>query len=537
MIKKYKKLTQLKHFLKRKGTVAGIIVIIIALFTGKKVMYLAAEPEGDKDCLPVYPEESGTPQSVSEIEQAGSLLPWEQKGGTINDASCLDETNVYGIIRVTKEDDIKQALKFAQDRGVKVSIAGVKHSMGGQAFFKNALVLDMTKFNQIVLNEQKNTMMVQTGATWHDIQNFLHPKFAVKAMQSTDIFTVGGSISVNAHGMDHQVGAVGKTIKSMHVMLTDGTIKTASPTENVELFRSVIGGYGLFGIVLDAEIEVTENVAYETKRQIIDYKQFPEVFNNEILPNKNIGLMYSHLSTAPNSFLKELIIYRYEQIEDQDVQFAPLGEVGNVKLRRFIVNFSKQGSVAQRIKWFTEKYVEPRIESCTVNRNQALKEGEACLVARNDPMHDSVPYLRNSLKNDTDILHEYFIPRKEFIPFVDGMRKILQDNKTNLLNASVRVVHKEDIVLNYAPEDMFSIVLYINQTTDAKGNEKMKKVTQELIDLTNKHNGKFFLPYQLHYSPEQLVAAYPQIPSFFEMKKKYDPKEILTNTFYEKYSN
>jgi len=25
-------------------------------------------------------------------------------------------------------------------------------------------------------------------------------------MQSTDIFSVGGSISVNAHGMDHQAG-------------------------------------------------------------------------------------------------------------------------------------------------------------------------------------------------------------------------------------------------------------------------------------------------------------------------------------------
>jgi len=31
-------------------------------------------------------------------------------------------------------------------------------------------------------------------------------------MQSTDIFSVGGSISVNAHGMDHQAGALAKSI-------------------------------------------------------------------------------------------------------------------------------------------------------------------------------------------------------------------------------------------------------------------------------------------------------------------------------------
>jgi FAD/FMN-containing dehydrogenase len=188
-----------------------------------------------------------------------------------------------------------------------------------------------------------------------------------------------------------------------------------------------------------------------------------------------------------------------------------------------------------RLKWFTEKYVEPRVESCSINRNQAQGSGEACLVSRNEPMHDSVPYLKNALKNDTDILHEYFIPRDQFIPFVNGMRDILENNNTTLLNASVRVVHKEDTALNYAPKDAFAIVLYINQTTDAEGNTRMKKVTSELIDLTAKVGGRFFLPYQLHYTPEQLLTSYPELPAFAAMKKKYDPELRLTNTWYNTY--
>ena len=58
-------------------------------------------------------------------------------------------------------------------------------------------------------------------------------------------------------------------------------------------------------------------------------------------------------------------------------------------------------------KWYAEKFIEPRLEACTVSRGQALASGEACLVTRNDPMHDSVAYLRNNLKRETDILHEY----------------------------------------------------------------------------------------------------------------------------------
>jgi len=50
--------------------------------------------------------------------------------------------------------------------------------MGGQAFRKGGVVLDMRGFNRIVLNESTRSVTVQPGATWHDIQNVLHPRFA-----------------------------------------------------------------------------------------------------------------------------------------------------------------------------------------------------------------------------------------------------------------------------------------------------------------------------------------------------------------------
>jgi len=194
------------------------------------------------------------------------------------------------------------------------------------------------------------------------------------------------------------------------------------------------------------------------------------------------------------------------------------------------------GTIPMNVKWYLEKNVEPMMESCTiVPRTQAMAEGEACFVSRNEPMHDSVKYINNNLKNETDILHEYFIPRDQFIPFVDGLRKIVQDHDVNLLNASVRVIHPEHNFLNYAPGEMYSIVLYINQPTTSAGNEKMGIVTRELIDLTADVNGRFFLPYQLHYTPEQLQRSYPMIADFFAQKKVYDPDGLFTNTFYEKY--
>ena len=156
-----------------------------------------------------------------------------------------------------------------------------------------------------------------------------------------------------------------------------------------------------------------------------------------------------------------------------------------------------------------------------------MKDGEACLVSRNDPMHDSVPYLRNALKNDTDILQEYFVPRERLLPFVDGLREVVRKHDANLLNASVRVVGQEDNRLSYAPEPAYSVVLYFNQRTDADGNARMARLTSDLIDLTHAQGGRFFLPYQLHYSPEQLERSYPGNPRLLCREAQVGPGRPL----------
>ena len=72
--------------------------------------------------------------------------------------------------------------------------------------------------------------------------------------------------------------------------------------------------------------------------------------------------------------------------------------------------------------------------------------------------------------------------------------------------------------------------------TDAEGNEKMARFTRELIDLSLQVGGRFFLPYQLHYTADQLRQAYPEIETFFRAKEIYDPNHLFTNTFYNKYA-
>jgi FAD/FMN-containing dehydrogenase len=518
---------------RRKRWLVGVSAI--ALIAAGATIYavpLAADPSAPKDCaniLPVIPVARPHAARVPEPR-------WAQRGGTVNDASCLDRTIVAGVVRPESEAEVATALAYARAHGLTISAAGVKHSMGGQAFRHGGVVLDMRGMKAISVDRAARTITVGSGATWHDIQSAIHPDFAVKAMQSTDIFTVGGSISVNAHGMDHQAGAVMGSLRSLRLMLADGRIVTASRTENGDLFRHVVGGYGLFGVILSATLDIVPNDVYRSERLEMDYREFPAAFDR-IAADPSIGLTYAHLSTAPKSLLRETLVYQYRKLpEDQALKRAPLGEVSSTKLRRLTVNLAKKNDLFKAWKWWSEKHLEHRFESCTIQRQTAQGSGEACLVSRNDPMHDSVAYLFNDLPAETDILHEYFISRDRLLPFIDGMRTLFRAQDANLVNASIRAVGTEDNALSYAPAPAFSVVLYLNQPTTAEGTAKMARLTSDLIDLAIAQGGRFFLPYQLHYSPEQLRRSYPEIGAFFAAKQQWDPQGLFSNTWYARYA-
>src|SRR5258706_1659355 len=480
----------LKYFL-----ILPVLFLLISIIgIVKKIEYLSSDPIKEKDCPPIFPKDSASNILKYKTIELRNFILLSQRGGTINDASCLNRTGIYGIVKVFTVEDIRKAIIFAQENNLKVSVAGVRHSMGGQAFSKDALVLDMTGFNMISVDQKNKILTVQSGAIWHDIQKYLNTKgLAIKSMQSIDIFTVGGSISVNGHGINYKVGSIASTIRSMTLMLADGKIVTISHTQDPQLFKSVIGGYGLFGVILDAKLDVVDNNIYKQSQKVINYKDFLRVYKN-LNSNKNIDLMFTNFSVAPQNFLKDMTITTYEITDYKPQAQSLLNDQGEVRLRRFLLNFSKTGVVGREIKWLAERYLAPRFQNCYKPRDIAMTDSEQCLVSRNESMHDSVKYLKNNLQNDTDILQEYFIPQNKIVPFVDGVRAILLKNKTNLINAGIRVVNKEDISLNYAPENMFALVLYINQETTPEANQKMEKVTKELIDHITKMKGTFYLP-------------------------------------------
>jgi FAD/FMN-containing dehydrogenase len=528
------------EFLRRRRCVLLPLVLIPTAFlilTARKIFDYAAAPAKDKVSDFLFPQSSDQ-KSVNIVFKPSKAPPFTfiQRGGFTNDASHLNKTAVYGIVKITSEEDIRNVLRFARENNLKVTCAGQQHSMGGHTFTYGGLVLDLRELNHINLDKDYKHVNVQSGVRWWQLQQLLDKEgLSVKSMQSINIFSVGGTLSVNAHGIDPLPGPIAPTVRSMRIMLANGDVVNASPRENADLFRHVLGGYGLFGVILDADLDLVDNEMYARKAVYLDYKDFPEYYRSQVENNNEIGLVFGRLSVAPKSFLRETAVHTYTK-----TQFV--GRLPSLKperhdaIDRFVINLSKTGGPGRWLRWTLEKYAEPYLHDC-VTRNQALNQKEPCFVSRNEEMYDDMAYLKNRLR-DTDILQEYFIPFDRMPDFVDGMRDVVQRNNANLLNVTIRTVHKDSITaLPYARQDMFAFVLYFNVKFNNKENEILERTTTDLIDVAERAGGTYYLPYQLFYSQEQLHKSYPEIDEFFATKKKYDPTPLFTNKFYEKYSH
>src|SRR5437879_4643901 len=138
------------------ASVVAVVVVLFGIYGYRKLQALAADPAGEKDCAP--PVGDGE-QAKIDLERIKAIAPlkdvkWSQLGGSINDASCLNKTEIYGVVEVRSVDDIARTLTFARDNKLSVTTAGVRPSMGGQAFRKGGIVLDIRDFYRMLLHER-----------------------------------------------------------------------------------------------------------------------------------------------------------------------------------------------------------------------------------------------------------------------------------------------------------------------------------------------------------------------------------------------
>lgn len=447
---------------------------------------------------------------------------------TLNDFSRLNKTIIHHIATPKSYDELQDLLSYANTHNLKISIAGSKHSQGGHAFCSNAIVVDIKHLSNILrFDPDTKLITVQAGITWQQVQEYLNLyNCAVKIMQFANLFTVGGSLSVNCNGIDPHYGPLIESVRSIKIMTADGSLVIASRTENTELFRLAIGGLGLFGIIVEATLEVVENDFYKQETHYLSLTEYVDHLR-KMPSDSTIGFHYAFLklTLCSKRMFSNVAAFNFKKIDT--AQLTARQKKRYRKLHREkLINLHK----IQTLLWTKSKFIKAIHWIPESSKNGRI-------ISRNNIMRPPASHLYVEMPGSTNLLQEYFVPVDGLIHFINSLESITKELNINLLHVAMRYIPKNtESFLSYASTDRVGIVIFFNQPLNAEGNHATKIWTQHLINIAVSVGGTYYLPIQLHADNEQIQAAYPTIHQFFVFKRQYDPTELFMNCFYQKYN-
>ena len=198
----------------------------------------------------------------------------------VSDVAELYPVKVVGIAVPHTLEEIVEQVRSNEH----VSIGGGRNSMGGQTASERAVQIDMREYSKVLFfSKEAKEITVQAGARWRDIQDYIDPHgLSIKIMQTYSNFTVGGSLSVNAHGRYIGLGPIILSVKSFRIVLANGDVVEATPSKNQDIFYSAIGGMGGIGVITDVTLMLADNVNLQRTRVNLATREYGDFFAKKV---------------------------------------------------------------------------------------------------------------------------------------------------------------------------------------------------------------------------------------------------------------
>lgn len=424
-------------------------------------------------------------------------------------------------------EELQELIVQAQKDGSKVMPIGAGLSQGKQFLpvGEKGIVVDLSQLSTIDINTDKKTVTVGAGVIWADIQNAVNnSKLALKVMQASNVFSVGGSIGANVHGWDHCSGSLVNTILSLELINAQGERQTLTPKD--ELFHQVVGGYGLYGIVTRVTFQLTDNVLLKEKSTDVSIDDYVDYFRNHVQQSEQTKMHLFRLSLNPANLLGTGVAVSYDkEAKSRPVKAANLTQESSrgSRFNRVMIN------LARRFDWIRAFYWK--------NERQRLLANDDTVLSTNEVMRPPIKAMFNPSVSEAEWLQEYFLPEEQLASFLKELGQLLMANDVCLLNASVRFVKQNDkSLLSYAKDgDRFAVVLCFNQSLREDQVVKAKKWLRQAQHLSIQKGGSYYLPYQHVSLPEDFHKAYPHAKKAQQLKEQVDPNGLFMSGMYQKY--
>jgi FAD/FMN-containing dehydrogenase len=459
-------------------------------------------------------------------------------GAEVNDVhSQLNATRVSSVIRPRSLEELRAAILRAREEGLRVSISGSRHSMGGQQFGNGMLLLDMRGFNRVArLDWQDQVIEAEAGVEWPELLDGLERLQAGRPEQlgifqkqtGADRLTLGGALASNVHGRGLTLKPIISNIESFQLMNAAGDLVLCSRTQNPELFRLAIGGYGLFGIVTSVRLRLRPRVKVRRVVKIAELHTIPDAFSERIRDGYLYGDYQYATDSSRDSFLRRGVFSCYQPVSAG----TPLTKNPTRFNPEDWARLTRYSHTNKRLAFdvYSKRYL--------ATSGQVYYHDWQLSAAYEPGYHADLDRMMKAKVKATEMITEIYVPRSALVNFMEEARLVLREHKANVIYGTVRLIEKDDeSFLRWARESWACVIFNLHVIHDPAGIEAAARAFRALIGLAIQHGGSYYLTYHRWATKQQVEACYPQFREFLGLKREYDPGEVFQSDWYVHHKN
>jgi len=465
-----------------------------------------------------------------------SSQAFENGPAEVNDIhSGLNATRVSQIETITSTDQLANALTKARQAGKNISIAGGRHAMGGQQFGLDTVLLDTVKMNRVLhFDAGKGLIEVEAGIEWPALIDYLvkaaekvPPGWGIRQKQTgADRLTIGGALSANAHGRGLRMRPFVGDVESFALVDGEGKVHRCSRGENTELFKLVIGGYGLFGAISSVTLRLDARRKIERVVEVIRMDELMRMFDKRIAA----GFLYGDFqySVDPNSddFLRRGVFSCYRPVDAA----TPIPEKQKeLSERQWIELLTLAHSGKQEaFKRYSEYYLSTSGQIYWSDTHQLSFYPEG--------YHKSLDQRLAARNPGTEMITEIYVPRAALADFMAEARADFRKHDVEVIYGTIRLIERDgESFLQWARQAYACVIFNIHVVHTAQGLQNAADSFRRLIDMAIRRDGGYYLTYHRWATRKQVEACYPQFAEFLRAKRQHDPSERFQSDWYRHY--
>jgi FAD/FMN-containing dehydrogenase len=465
---------------------------------------------------------------------APRILAQPEREIWVNDVhSQLNRTRVRELLTPRTRDELAQIVRSASQKALPISVSGCRHSMGGQQFAKESICIDTRSLDRVIsFDRERGLIEAEAGIQWPKLIRTYLDAEAGSAKQwgiaqkqtGADTFTLGGSLSSNVHGRGLAMKPLISNVESFTLINADGKSMRCSREENNELFRLVIGGYGLFGLIDSVTLRLVPRQKLRRVVEIIRATDLPRRFEERIAQTFPYGDFQFSVDEKSPDFLQRGVFSCYQHVDEDQPTVAKRQLRDDDWLELLRLAYTDREKAFKR---YSDYYLSTNGQTYWSDTNQLSPY-----------LPDYAQQIRAQIGGDESslIITEIYVPRSDLPDFLAQAAELLRSNRTIVIYGTVRLIEKDnESFLAWARKPYACIIFNLLTFHTPTGIEASARAFRGLIDLAIARGGSYYLTYHKFAKPEQVTACYPQFKEFLELKRKYDPAERFQSDWYRYY--